>query len=76
MLNLMILPILLNFSNVDSDELHYERCVESIKCPHDNESGLQDLPKEEYAKVMECRIKRHLKCINPEQSNKYESCKR
>lgn len=58
-----ILMILALFSN--NAETDYERCVEAIKCPHDNED-ISKLTKKEKQKVMECRIGRHITCINPE----------
>lgn len=76
MLSLIILTTLVNFSNVDKEELEYDRCVESIKCPHDGDPELKKLPKKEYEKVMECRIQRHIKCSVPMEDMEYEQRKK
>lgn len=76
MLSLIILTTLANFSSVDREELEYDHCVESIKCPHDNDPELKKLSKKEYEKVMECRIQRHLTCIAPQEEMKYEQRKK
>lgn len=76
MLNLIILTTLVSFSNVDKEEIEYDRCVESIKCPHDGDPELKKLSKKEYEKVMECRIERHIKCSVPMEDMNYEQCKK
>lgn len=63
MLNLITL---LTFLRNDSHNLEYDRCIERIHCPHDNES-IQTLPKPEKDIVLKCRVERMLKCLQPDE---------
>lgn len=56
--------MLVNFL-INVDNISYDNCIYLHPCPHDGDK-ISELPKEEYKKVMECRIKRHFECLNRE----------
>lgn len=63
MLNPQIPMLLISLISVDN--INYEDCIYLHPCPNDDKN-IQKLSKEEYKKTMECRIKRHIECLNRE----------
>lgn len=62
----MMLASFLVIADADTDQ---ERCMREFKCPHDGEylGDLQkSLSKEEYTKIVTCRVDKILKCLVPE----------
>lgn len=54
-----------SWPNGDSDD-DYERCFRDNPCPHDNQD-LSKLSEQERHKERNCRIKRLMKCSQPEE---------
>jgi hypothetical protein len=51
--------------SIDTDE--YARCIRQYPCDLEDKS-LHHLPKVERDKILHCRVVRHMKCVQPEET--------